>query len=108
MATKTAGVVGIRPFDDLVEEYFQIHPEEVDEYIHQIFDEYAQDGDLQALLASLRVMSRVKGVTQIATETGMSRRGVQKILSGKGNPEFTSILAILHSMGYRLIPEKIC
>ena len=96
-----------RSFTDIEESYFRDHPEEMDEYINLIFEEYAKDGDTGALLSSLRVLSRVKGLTKIAEETGLSRKGVQKALSEGGNPEFASVNAIMHAMGYRLSPQKL-
>lgn len=96
----------LRTFREVEEEYFRTHPQEIDDYLILIFDEYAQDGDLASLLASLRVISRVKGVTAIAEESGMTRKGVQKALSEKGNPKFESISIILQAMGYRLVPQR--
>ena len=97
----------LRSFREVEEEYFRTHPEEIDSYLAMIFEEYAQDRDIASLLASLRVISRVKGVTAIAEETGITRKGVQKILSEQGNPKFESITAILQAMGYRLVPQHI-
>lgn len=96
-----------RTFNQVEESYLREHPEEMDDYINLIFDEYAQDGDTGALLASLRVLSRVKGITQIAQESGLSRKGVQKALSENGNPEFASVNAIMQAMGYKLTPSKL-
>jgi len=96
-----------RSFSDVEESYFRDHPEEIGDYITLMFEEYAKDGDTGALLSSLRVLSRVKGITQIAKETGLSRKGIQKALSENGNPEFASISAIMHAMGYRLAPQKM-
>lgn len=96
-----------RTFREVEEEYFHTHPEEIDDYLSLIFDEYANDGNLAALLASLRVISRVKGITAIAEEIGMTRKGLQKALSEQGNPKFESINAILQAMGYRLAPQPI-
>ena len=96
-----------RDFTDVEESYFRDHPQEIDSYIALIFEEYAKDGNTGALLSSLRVLSRVKGVTKIAQEAGLSRKGVQKALSEDGNPGFASINAIIHAMGYRLSPQKI-
>ena len=96
-----------RSFADVEESYFRDHPEEMDDYVKLIFEEYAKDGDTGALLSSLRVLSRVKGITKIAGETGLSRKGVQKALSEDGNPEFASVNAIIHAMGYRLSPQKL-
>ncbi len=96
-----------RTFNQVEESYFRDHPEEIDDYIKLIFEEYAEDGDTGALLSSLRVLSRVKGVSKIAEESGLSRKGVQKVLSENGNPALSSINAIMHAMGYRLTPQKL-
>jgi probable addiction module antidote protein len=96
-----------RTISEVEEAYLHDHPDEVDDYIATLFDEYAESGDTAALLSSLRVVSRVKGVSRIAETSGLSRKGVQKALSENGNPQFGSINAILHAMGYRLTPQKL-
>jgi probable addiction module antidote protein len=96
-----------RTIGEVEEEYLRNHPEELDDYITVLFDEYAQSGDTSALLASLRVVGRVKGVSHLAEVSGLSRQGVQKALSENGNPQFGSVNAILHAMGYRLTPQKL-
>jgi probable addiction module antidote protein len=96
-----------RTFGEVEEEYLRDHPEEIDDYITIIFEEYARDNDTGALLSSLRRISRVKGVTATAEAAGMTRKGLQKALSEEGNPKFESVNAILHAMGYRLAPQKL-
>jgi probable addiction module antidote protein len=96
-----------RTIGEVEEEYLRTHPEELDDYITVLFDEYAESGDTSSLLASLRVVGRVKGVSHLAEVSGLSRQGVQKALSENGNPQFGSINAILHAMGYRLTPQKL-
>ena len=96
-----------RTIGEVEEQYLRDHPEEVDDYISVLFDEYAESGDTAALLSSLRVVSRVKGVSRVAEASGLSRKGLQKALSENGNPQFSSINAIMHAMGYRLTPEKL-
>ena len=96
-----------RTISEIEEEYLRNNPEEVDDYISVLFDEFAESGDTASLLSSLRVVSRVKGVSRIAEVSGLSRKGVQKALSENGNPQFSSVNAILHAMGYRLIPQKL-
>jgi probable addiction module antidote protein len=92
---------------EIIEEYLREHPEEIDSFVSVLFEEYAEDGDTAALLSALRVVRRVKGVSSIAESTGMSRRGVQKALSEDGDPKFGSVNAIMHAMGYRLVPQKL-
>jgi probable addiction module antidote protein len=96
-----------RTFDDVEEAYFRKHPEEIDDYLTIIFEEYAKDDNIGALLSSLRAVSRSKGITAIADEAGLTRKGVQKALSEHGNPKFGSINAIMHAIGYRLTPQKV-
>lgn len=96
-----------RTLDNLEESYFRDHPEEIDSYVAEIFSQYASDGDSAALLASLRVIAKVKGITQLAKQTGMTRQGLQKALSIKGNPRLDNFNAIMGALGYRLTPEKI-
>ena len=79
----------------------------MEEYISVIFEEYARDGNTGALLASLRTVSRVNGIATTAREAGLSRKGLQKALSEKGNSKFESINAIMHALGYRLSPRKL-
>lgn len=96
-----------RRFSEVEEEYFVNHPNEIDDYLTIIFDEYARDGDVGSLLSSLRRVIRAKGVSAISRETGLTRNGVQKALSPNGNPKFESVVAILRAMGYTLAAQKI-
>lgn len=63
------------------------------------FAGYAVNGDSAALLAALRVIARVKGISSMAEEIGMTRQGLQKALSTKGNPRLDNINAIMRAMG---------
>ncbi len=96
-----------RTLDDIEAEYFNNHPDEIDAYIDEIFEEYAKDGDTAALLASLRIIAKVKGISNIANEIGITRQGLQKALSSKGNPRLENVNSIMQAMGYQLMPKKI-
>ena len=67
-----------RNLAEVTEEYFRNHPGEMDAFLTEIFEAYAADGDSATLLSELRVIARVKGVTQIAEQIGMTRQGLQK------------------------------
>ncbi|MCA9926155.1 MAG: putative addiction module antidote protein [Anaerolineales bacterium] len=96
-----------RTLDQINVEYFTQHPEEIDDFLTEIFADYAQDGDSATLLSALRIVARVKGVSSMAKEVGMSRQGLQKALSAKGNPRLDSINAIMRAMGYQLMPRRL-
>lgn len=96
-----------RKLGEVAEEYYSNHPEEIEGFLQVTFEEYAKDNDTGALLSALRIISRAKGITTIADETGMTRQGLQKALSVNGNPRLDNINAIMNSLGYRLIPQKL-
>ncbi|TAN48985.1 MAG: putative addiction module antidote protein [Methylococcaceae bacterium] len=96
-----------RTIGEVEEQYLHDHPEEIDDYITVLFDEYAESGDTAVLLSSLRAVGRIKGVSKIAETSGMSRKSIQKALSEKGNPQFSSVNVIMNAIGYRLIPQKL-
>jgi HTH-type transcriptional regulator / antitoxin HigA len=97
----------LRTLDEFTEGYFRDHPEEVDDYLTEIFQDFAEDNDTGALLASLRVIARVRGISDMAQKTGMTRQGLQKALSGDGNPRLGNVISIMKAMGYCLVPQKL-
>ena len=97
----------LRTLDEFTEDYFRAHSEEIDEYLTEIFIDFAEDNDTGALLASLRVLARVRGVSDMAARIGMTRQGIQKALSDDGNPRLGNITSIMKAMGYCLVPQKI-
>ena len=96
-----------RTLQEYSEHYFTDHPDEIDDFLKESFEEYAKDGDSTALLSQLRVIARVKGITNIAEAAGLSRQGLQKALSAKGNPRLDNINAIMAALGYHLMPQKM-
>jgi HTH-type transcriptional regulator / antitoxin HigA len=97
----------LRTLDEVTEGYFRAHPEEIDDYLTEIFQDFAEDNDTGILLASLRVIARVRGVSDMAAQIGMSRQGIQKALSDDGNPRLGNITSIMKAMGYYLVPQKL-
>jgi HTH-type transcriptional regulator/antitoxin HigA len=96
-----------RTLDQISVEYFTDHPEEIDDFLNEIFADYAQDDNSAALLSALRVIARVKGLSMMAEEIGMTRQCLQKALSAKGNPRLDNINAIMRAMGYQLKPSRL-
>ncbi len=96
-----------RTLHDISVEYFNAHPDEIDTFLNEIFASYTEDGDSAALLSALRVIARAKGISAMAEKIGMTRQGLQKALSSRGNPRLDSINAIMRAMGYQLIPYPL-
>ena len=65
-------------------------------------DAALRDGDPQLILAALGDLSRSKGMTQIARETGLGRESLYKALSPEGNAEFATIMKVIAALGLEL------
>lgn len=96
-----------RTLEEVSVEYFTHHPDEIEAFLKEIFADYAQDGDSVALLSALRIIARVRGISTLAEEVGMTRQGLQKALSANGNPRLDNVNAIMRAMGYQLMPYRI-
>lgn len=51
---------------------------------------------------ALGVVARARGMSRLATETGITREGLYKALSDDGNPSFMTVLKVARALGLRL------
>jgi probable addiction module antidote protein len=65
-------------------------------------DAALEDGDPALIKAALGDIARAKGMSEIAEATGLSRTSLYKALSPDGNPEFTTVVKVLQSLGLRI------
>ncbi|HVW77706.1 MAG TPA: addiction module antidote protein [Alloacidobacterium sp.] len=56
---------------------------------------------------ALGVIARARGMSEIAREAGVSRESLYRSLSTDGNPEFATVLRVLHAMGLQLSATPI-
>lgn len=75
-------------------------PQDIALYIEACIEDDPGDGSL--LRAALGDVARAKGMTQIARDCGVGRESLYKALSIDGNPELSTVIKVLHSLGLRL------
>jgi probable addiction module antidote protein len=78
---------------------------ETEEDVLAYLDAAFEDGDPTLILAVLGDIARAKGMSQIAAEAGLGRESLYKALSPTGNPEFATVLKVLHALGLQLHVE---
>ncbi len=61
-----------------------------------------EDGDPNLIVAALSDIARSRGMAHIADETGLEHESLNRTLSSKVYPEFSTILKVLQSLGLRL------
>jgi probable addiction module antidote protein len=60
------------------------------------------ENDPELIAAALGDIARVRGMTQVAHDTGLSQESLYRALSGKGNPEFSTIIKVVKALGLSL------
>ncbi|WP_414440800.1 addiction module antidote protein [Burkholderia sp. 22PA0106] len=61
-----------------------------------------EDGDPALIAAALGDVARARNISQLSRDTGMSREGIYRALSGDGNPSFATVMKITAALGLRL------
>ncbi|MGE3145450.1 MAG: addiction module antidote protein [Pseudorhodoplanes sp.] len=67
-------------------------------YLEAVFE----DGDPALISHALGVIARAKGMSKIAEDAGLGRESLYKALSADGNPEFATVLKVVHALGLKL------
>jgi len=65
-------------------------------------DAAAEDGDTAVIAAALGDVVRARNISKLSRDTGLSREGIYKALSGEGNPSFATIGKIADALGLRI------
>ena len=84
-----------RPFD--LANYLE-DEEDVAEYMRQVLEE----GDPAELGAALGAIARARGMSDLARDTGLSREGLYKSLSGERAPSTETLFKVLKALGFKL------
>jgi len=72
------------------------------EAIAAYLDAAMEEGDPALIAAALGDVARARGMTQMARDTGVTREALYRALSPDGNPEFSTVLKVMKSLGLRL------
>ncbi len=89
------------PYDNDLMVWLQ-DPVHAAEYINAAIE----DGDREVFLLALRDLAKARGgMTAVAEQARVSRTSLYKTLSPRGNPEFKSVTALLHTLGLKLTVE---
>lgn len=73
-----------------------------DEDVVAYLDAAVEDGDPALMAAALGDVARARNMSQLARDTGMTREGLYKALSGDGNPSFATVIKVAHALGLRM------
>jgi probable addiction module antidote protein len=75
---------------------------ETDNDIKGFLQEVASTGDVDDLIGALNTAAKAKGMTALAKETGMTRAGLYRALSGESTPNFETVSKVVKAFGCKL------
>jgi probable addiction module antidote protein len=89
--------------DDAMVKELRAHPEFAAEYVKAALEEAEDPGVL--LIALRRVAEARGGVAKIAKAAGVERESLYRALSARGNPRWSTLVAVTRAMGLKLTVE---
>ena len=78
-----------------------IDPDEAAAYL----DAALEENDQEVFLLALRDIAEARGFSQVARNAFLNRENLYRMLSSSGNPQLSSLMTLLHSIGLRLAVE---
>ena len=63
-------------------------------------------GDLATVVETLGNIARSRGMSQVAKDAGLARESLYRSLNSGGNPEFSTVLKVMSSVGLQLMVSK--
>jgi len=76
-------------------------PQEAAEYLNAALEDESQE----VFLMALKDVADARGISEIARHANLNRENLYRVLSKKGNPKLTSLVAVLRSVGLKLAVE---
>ena len=72
-----------------------------DAAIHAYMENALETNDPASIAKALGTIARARGMSRIAKKAGLSRESLYKALTTEGNPEFGTVIRVLHALGLK-------
>jgi len=73
-------------------------PEMIREYLNAAFEQ----GDSELILAAIGNVAKARGMSDVASKTGLSRQNLYKALTSGASPKFDTIQKVISALGCKL------
>ena len=80
-------------------------PEDMAAYLEASMEE--ADGDAAFIAKALGDIARAKGMSRVASDSGLSRESLYKALSGDRNPTLDTVLRVVGALGLKMRAEVV-
>lgn len=95
---KTASV----DYDEWLKKRLKADPKLAAEYMNTAIAEAIDEDGNRMLLSVIRQVVEAQGIGKVAKVAGVRRESLSRVLSPRGNPRMSTLIAILHALGLQL------
>ena len=79
--------------------------EDIQLYLEACMEEAGDDPAF--IVHALGVIARARNMSQLASDTGLTREGLYKALSSEGNPSFSTVAKVAKALGFKLTVQPL-
>ena len=79
--------------------------EDIQLYLEACLEEAGDDPAF--IVHALGVVARARNMSQLASDTGLTREGLYKALSSEGNPSFSTVAKVAKALGFKLTVQPL-
>ena len=79
--------------------------EDIRLYLEACLEEAGDDPAF--IVHALGVVARARNMSQLARDTGLTREGLYKAMSGDGNPTFATVVKVANALGFKLTLQPV-
>lgn len=80
---------------------FRKDPERARAYLDAAFQVAFEENDPELVLTALAVVARAAGMTRVAKKAELRRESLHRMLSKRGNPEWSSLFRVIRALELR-------
>ena len=73
-----------------------------DEDVVAYLEACAEENDPALMARALGTVARARNMSQLARDTGLTREGLYKALSGEGNPSLATVMKVARALGFQM------
>jgi probable addiction module antidote protein len=75
--------------------------------IASFLNDFLEEGDSGAIAEALGIAARARGMTEVASKSGIARESLYKALRADSQPRLDTILKVMNAFGVRLVVQPI-
>ena len=80
---------------------FRKDPRRAIEYLNSAIAVAFEENDPELVLTALATVARARGMTRVAKDADLKRESLHRMLSNRGNPEWSSIFRVFKALDLR-------